>query len=181
MVVYALMEWEIYNAARGMLIFITFLIIMMNLFRYANMDYIMLASIAGINMPYLSISYDIACQWSKNLRDRVSRFPSAMQSAFILSETVRFFVPKFHLSAHGENCQGPFSYNWMKDVGRTDGEGIERSWSMVNVLATMLREMGPGFRHDTFDNHWSALNWRKITGLGTYSLILACRVLRKYR
>lgn len=137
--------------------------------RYANMDYIFLASIMGLILTYLFISYDIACQWSRNLRSRVEAFPPAIQSSF-LSPIVHFFVPKFHLAAHGDKCQGPFSLNWRNNVGRTDGEGIERGWSLVNLLATMLREMGPGFRHDTFDNHWSALNWRKLTGLGKPSI-----------
>ena len=129
------------------------------------MDYIFLASLIGMALTYLTVSYDIACQWSRNLHSRVTNFPSDMQASFLAAK-VKFFVPKFHLPAHGEKCQGPFSLNWWPGVGRTDGEGIERGWSLVNQLATMLREMGPGFRHDTFDNHWSALNWRKLTGLG---------------
>lgn len=129
------------------------------------MDYIFLSSIAGISIRHLNISYDIACQWSKNLSKRVENFPINMQESF-QSTNVQFFVPKFHLPAHGDKCQGPYSLNLRPGVGRTDGEGIERGWSLVNPLATMLREMGPGFRHNTFDNHWSALNWKKITGLG---------------
>lgn len=131
------------------------------------MDYIFLASITGLLVTILSISYDIACQWSRSLRERVSLFPIPMQQAFN-NAIVRFFIPKFHLNAHGDKCQGPYSLNWNKWVGRTDGEGIERGWSLVNLLATMLREMGPGFRHDTFDNHWAALNWAKLTGLGMF-------------
>ena len=132
------------------------------------MDYIFWTTllIAG-SVGWLVVSYDIACQWSRNLHKRVSEYPSDMQTSF-LNALVWFFVPKFHLAAHGEKCQGPYSLNWRKWVGRTDGEGIERGWSLVNQLATMLREMGPGFRHDTFDNHWSALNWKKLTGLGKY-------------
>lgn len=131
------------------------------------MDYIFLASVMGLALTYLSISYDIACQWSKNLSKRVLEFPSHMQSAFLCA-IIRFFVPKFHLTAHGDKCQGAYSLNWHKWSARTDGEGIERGWSLVNLLATMLREMGPGFRHDTFNNHWSALNWRKLVGLGNF-------------
>lgn len=129
------------------------------------MDYIFLSSLIGSNLVNLNISYDIACQWSKNLSKRVNDFPPDMQESFRKAR-VQFFVPKFHLPAHGDKCQGPYSLNLWPGVGRTDGEGIERGWSIVNPLATMLREMGPGFRHDTFDNHWGALNWDKVTGLG---------------
>ena len=120
----------------------------------------------GIALTYLTVLCVIACQWSRNLRRRVSVFPPDMLSAFLVAIIWGFFVPKFHLSAHGEKCQGPFSLNSQPGVGRTDGEGIERRWSLVNQLATTLREMGPGFRHDTFDDHWSVVNWRKLTGLG---------------
>ena len=92
-----------------------------------------------------------------------------MQTTFVTA-IVKYFVPKFHLAAYGEACQGPYLLNWIPGSARTDGEGIERGWSLVNQLATMLREMGPGFRHDTSDNHWSALNWRTLIGLGTYLL-----------
>lgn len=133
------------------------------------MDYIFLSSIIGATISILNFSYDIACQWSRSLCECVALFPLLMQTSF-MSAIMRFFVPKFHLNAHGDKCQGPYLLNWNKYVGRTDGEGIERGWSLVNLLATMLREMGPGFRHDTFDNHWSALNWRKLTGLGMLSM-----------
>lgn len=129
------------------------------------MDYIFLASIMGVTISILSISYDIVCQWSRSLRQRVSLFLTPMQISFFAA-FIRFFIPKFHLNAHGDKCHGPYSLNWNRWVGRTDGEGIERGWSLVNLLATMLREMGPGFRHDTFDNHWSSLNWAKLTGIG---------------
>lgn len=75
------------------------------------MDYIFLASIMGMALTYLSISYDIACQWSKNLSKRVQDFPSDMQSAFLCA-SIRYFVPKFHLTAHGDKCQGTYSLNW---------------------------------------------------------------------
>lgn len=133
------------------------------------MDYIFLASIKGICIKSLNVSYDIACQWSRNLSKRVADFPQDMRDSFD-GAAVQYFVPKFHLPAHGDRCQGPYSLNLRPGVGRTDGEGIERGWSIVNPLATMLREMGPGFRHDTFDNHWAALSWGKITGLGKHNL-----------
>lgn len=125
----------------------------------------------GSKVKHVNISYDIACQWSKNLSKRVSAFPPDMQTSFQEAK-IHYFVPKFHLPAHGEKCQGPYSFNLRPGVGRTDGEGIERGWSIVNPLATMLREMGPGFRHDTFNNHWSALSWGKAIGLGKDFLIL---------
>lgn len=86
------------------------------------------------------------------------------------SMTVRFFVPKFHLKAHIDQCQRNFSFNWSKHVGRTDGEAPERGWSNINRVATSTKEMGPGSRRDTLDDHFGDWNWKKITALGPYCL-----------
>jgi len=40
--------------------------------RYANTDFILFSTLAGIFMTLLMISYDIACQWSRNLKKRVT-------------------------------------------------------------------------------------------------------------
>lgn len=135
--------------------------------RYVNMDYIFLSSLMGIAVACVLISYDIACQWSRNLTKRVKAFPLSMQEAF-LRILLLFAVPKFHLPAHGGKCQSPYALGLIKGAGRVDGEGIERGWSLMNAIATATREMGPGFRHDTMDDHWQSLNWRKIVGLGEY-------------
>ena len=34
--------------------------------RYLNMDYLVLFTLASSSVPVLNMSYDIACQWSKN-------------------------------------------------------------------------------------------------------------------
>ena len=57
----------------------------------------------------------------------------------------------------------------MPGVGRTDGEGIERNWSEINRVANSTKEMGPGARHDTIDDHFGHHNFRKFVGLGKYS------------
>lgn len=113
------------------------------------------------------ISYDIACQWSRNLAKRVRAFPLSMQEVF-LRILILFAVPKFHLPAHGSKCQSPYNLGFIEGAGRVDGEGIERGWSLMNSIATATREMGPGFRHDTMDDHWQSLNWRKIVSLGEH-------------
>ncbi|KAG6848454.1 hypothetical protein H0H93_016828 [Arthromyces matolae] len=68
----------------------------------------------------------------------------------------------FHLPAHVMACQTPFSFNFNRFVGRTDGEGIERGWSHINPVATSTREMGPGHRRDTIDDHFATSLLRKI-------------------
>ncbi|KAG1870962.1 hypothetical protein C8R48DRAFT_569320, partial [Suillus tomentosus] len=49
---------------------------------------------------------------------------------------------------------------------RTDGEAPERGWSNINRVATSTKEMGPGSRRDTLDDHFGDWNWKKVTALG---------------
>jgi len=77
-----------------------------------------------------------------------------------------YFVPKFHLPAHGASCQTDYSFNYAKGVGRTHGETIEQSWAGINPAALFTREMGPAARHLTLDDSWSGWNWKKILGMG---------------
>jgi hypothetical protein len=131
------------------------------------MDYIFYRSILQSALKYFIISYDIACQWSINLQERMF----ALDHEFFLFNgvnQVKFFVPKFHLPAHISPCRSKYSFNYGKGVGRTDGEAPERGWSDTNALAPSTREMGPGSRRDTLDYHFGDHNWQKVTGMGKY-------------
>ena len=113
------------------------------------------------------VSYDIACQWSRNLESRCNSYPqNAISEAEDLELT--YLVPKFHLPAHIPACQARYSFNFEPFVGRTDGEAPERAWADSNGVATSTREMGPGSRRDTLDDHFAYYNWSKITLLGKY-------------
>ncbi|KAF8171891.1 hypothetical protein BJ912DRAFT_1025110 [Pholiota molesta] len=138
--------------------------------RYINMDYLVFSSLRGRSVQRLVLSYDIACQWYKNIWSRMRILPQDLWLDKIVKTTM-FLVPKFHLPAHIAECNLNFSFNLSKHVGRTDGEAPERGWSRTNQLATSTsvcstREMGPGFRRDTLDDHFNDWNWKKITGLG---------------
>lgn len=114
------------------------------------------------------ISYDVACQWRKILRERIEDMPKKFKPFRKVS--FRFAVPKCHLPGHKLPCQPPHSLNLLDGVGWTDGEGIEHGWSGFNGLAASTKEMGPGSRHDTIDDHISHHNWQKNVLLGTLSL-----------
>ncbi|KAF8415032.1 hypothetical protein L210DRAFT_3658007 [Boletus edulis BED1] len=132
--------------------------------KYINMDYLLFSMLRHNSTNILNISYDIACQWSKNLSTRIVDLPSSMQ--FPLSEKrINFLVPKFHLPAHVEKCQTTYSFNFTKGVGRTDGEAPERGWANINPVASSTKEMGPGARRDTLDDHFGHSNWKKVVSL----------------
>lgn len=133
------------------------------------MDFIFLSSIAGITLTSVVISYDIACQWSRNFFTRMVEMPLSLQ----LPETLKlqFRVPKFHLPGHVKKCWAPYSFNFTKGVGRTDGEGVERNWSSLNGVARCVSMMGPGGRVDTLDDFCNYNNWQKTLSLGKFWFI----------
>lgn len=129
------------------------------------MDYFILSTLTDYAPPDLVISYDIACQWHKNFFTRMSRYPEALRLSQP-EQNILYLVPKFHLPAHILKCCDNFSFNFSAKVGRTDGEAPERGWAATNALAASTKEMGPGARRDTLDDHFGDYNWRKIIILG---------------
>jgi hypothetical protein len=131
------------------------------------MDYLILSALLVIFLPWIIITYDIGCQWSKNMWKRMEDFPEAMK----LNPDTRVDVgiPSWHINAHGKNCRDNFSLGYLAGAGRTCGEEVETSWSHTNALAPSVREMGPAARHDTLNDHWSGWNFHKIVGFRMYS------------
>ncbi|EMD32481.1 hypothetical protein CERSUDRAFT_58620 [Gelatoporia subvermispora B] len=132
--------------------------------RYVNMDYLFNSSLKHHAMPTIVSSYDIVCQWTRNLFTRFAKYGWTLMSggnpiAF------RFLIPKFHLPAHQESCHTQYSFNLTPSVGRTDAEAPERGWAFLDPLASSTREMGPGSRRDTLDDAYGDYNWQKICRL----------------
>ncbi|KAJ7018432.1 hypothetical protein C8F04DRAFT_1277733 [Mycena alexandri] len=113
--------------------------------RYINMDYIFFIGLAGSKISELFVSYDIACQWHKNIWERMKTFDH-------------------------EACNILFSFHLTRFVGMTDGEAPERGWAMLNPLASSTAEMGPGMRRNTINHAFNDMNHKKILGLGKLML-----------
>ncbi|KAF8137969.1 hypothetical protein K438DRAFT_1638774, partial [Mycena galopus ATCC 62051] len=132
--------------------------------RYCNMDYLWFSSIIGLTLLSIIASYDIACQWFRRFWERMALLPDEMQLRTGIK--VQFKVPKFHLPPHIKKCHAPFSFNFTKWAARTDGEGVERNWSWLNMIARSVSVMGPGSREDTIDDFCGYGNWRKTVAIG---------------
>ena len=135
--------------------------------RYLNTDYAVASTLANdikAGITDVVITYDIGCQWGKNLSQRLSDYSSA-PPIDIKSVNLRFAVPKFHIITHGASCQATFNLAYMDGVAMTHGEGVETIWASSTSLAIWSRENGPGARHLTLDDHWNGWNWRKYVGL----------------
>lgn len=129
------------------------------------MDYIFWSTLCGYDGPTVTVSYDIVCQWHINLLKRLADLPEDIRVK-IDKFIIKFVIPKFHISAHGDKCQSIFSLNLRRRMARTDGENIERGWAYMNPASLSTREMGPGARRDTLDCQWSGWNWRLLVRLG---------------
>ena len=132
--------------------------------RYANVDYVVARSTAHNSGPKLIASYDIMCQWGKNLQTRLDAFP-VTGSQELDERIVARVVPKFHLAAHHSECRANFSLNFEPGAGRKDMEGPERTWFGLQGGGS-TKDQGPGFWSDTMDDKFSHWNWTKLVSLG---------------
>ncbi|KAJ6568311.1 hypothetical protein DFH09DRAFT_918130 [Mycena vulgaris] len=130
--------------------------------QYANMDYIFLSAIAGVAVLCLAISYDIACQWKVNLPARARKIAETTPIMTNLDDfEIQFALPIWHAVAHEVSCQTENSLSFAVGVGRTDGEGIERTWAVLNPVGFATKEMGDGARHDAIENKIDHVNFEK--------------------
>lgn len=121
----------------------------------------------GILILYLTLSYDICCQWSRNLKHRVNQLLDSMQvvSKAILRR-VKYVIPKFHLHNHSLKCHLSFNLNFLRFSVQSDLEDPECWWAHINPISMSTREMTTGSHIDLINDHAASWNWRKITGFG---------------
>ncbi|KAJ7803737.1 hypothetical protein B0H14DRAFT_3487098 [Mycena olivaceomarginata] len=134
--------------------------------KYGNMDYIVASAWQHVhNLLFFLLSYDIMCQWSKNLKERLLNLPPALRF-HLVQYFVKFVIPKLHILSHLKKCQDFFSLLYTLGAAQADMEGIERIWSSSGLMGVSTREMGPGSRQDTLDDFWHFWNWNKVVGMG---------------
>ncbi|CDO74326.1 hypothetical protein BN946_scf184348.g1 [Trametes cinnabarina] len=133
--------------------------------RYRNIDYVLASSLRGCTVKKIKDSFDIACEWSKGFFLRAKDLPEELRIGIPPEEWV-FVVPKFHVAAHKEMCQANYSSNYTPEVGRWDGEQVERLWSQMNAAGPSTKEMTPGARWEALDDFCNFNNWRKTTQFG---------------
>ncbi|KAG6914020.1 hypothetical protein DXG01_002895, partial [Tephrocybe rancida] len=131
--------------------------------RYPSMDYVVAQALRFFKLLAILISYDIACQWFKNLFKCEAEWPPLLR--LDLGVQVIPTIPKLHEPAHKE-IHNELSLNHVVGAGLTDGECIERTWAGHNTLGNSTKTMGPGARHNTLDNHFGFWNWLKYNSMG---------------
>ena len=134
------------------------------------MDYALLSTLSQARdvLPReMTLSYDIACQYSKNFEKRHASYNNVPELQCDLSHVrLDFVVPSMHLQGHDESCWIPFGFKYLDGSGRTSGEMIEQGWSTLNHAAGSSKCMTSGSRSDTLDDHLGMHNWEKIINMG---------------
>ncbi|KAF9023539.1 hypothetical protein BDZ89DRAFT_955587, partial [Hymenopellis radicata] len=129
--------------------------------RFCNVDPPVAASLKADEMLDFIISYDIACNYEVHFWERLARLPEPWRTHLDPCRVV-FCVPKFHLWVHKAACHALYSFNYLTGAGRTDGEVIERNWSVSNCAAGQSKMMGPGAHQDILEDIFSAHNFRRL-------------------
>ncbi|KAL0568500.1 hypothetical protein V5O48_013480 [Marasmius crinis-equi] len=123
------------------------------------------------------LSYDINCRYSKRFFIRLDEDLPEEVKCHPRKENWQFVIPKLHIQGHGWPCQEVYSFYLLPGAGETDGEGIERQWADLGGVAGATKEMAPGGRRDTIDDHLGDWSHRKVIALGE----LLCTRRRKAR
>ena len=132
--------------------------------RQMNIDYAVCQSLLSMaHNPRVISIYDVACQWSRNFKQRVknSRYLDILAGLQIVPA-----VGKWHLGAHVAECFPKFSLNFIQGIGQVDGEILETLWSITNKVAGTTRAMGKSHRSEVLDDNMYDSNWKKWVGIG---------------
>ncbi|KAJ3503690.1 hypothetical protein NLJ89_g8322 [Agrocybe chaxingu] len=117
--------------------------------RYANMDYTFSSAISTSDLLLVIISYDIACQWFKNLAKRICiSWPDEIKPKAQLK--MRPQIPKLHEPGHERARHEQFSCNYCLGLGMTDCECLSESGSHLDMI----------------NEHCDFWNWLKYIGIG---------------
>ncbi len=139
--------------------------------RYSYVDFAHLSGLQRWMQILLHISaYDINCQYRINFAMRMKKFREKFAGLSTIKHTefppTLIGIGKFHLPAHIPSCRFKHSFNYLPGVGMTDGEALERIWSILNALAARAKEMTSGHRHDFLNDMYNDMNIRRLCGLG---------------
>jgi hypothetical protein len=130
-----------------------------------NMDY-SLSQALSFNMsgiPTALILYDIMCQYSVHLSDRMAwnkylGIPDNM--------SLKKGIGLFHIHGHQDSCYPQFSPTYIQGVGQVDGEILETLWAPLNQVSGSTRSMTTAHWQEILDDHMNDSNWKKQVNAG---------------
>lgn len=133
-------------------------------FSQMNMDYsfCQAVNLTAQDIPTVLLLYDIACQYTVRLRERINRSPiiSLPQSLEVVAG-----VGVWHVHGHVKECFARFYPGFIPHTGYVDGEILETLWSHLNLISGSTRGMAASHRREVLDDHMSDSNWKKLIGI----------------
>jgi hypothetical protein len=76
-----------------------------------------------------------------------------------------FFIPIFHVQAHGGNCLRLYHPRRAPDLGLVDGECCERAFAYMGKFSYTTRNMSPQNRRDQLESSLLFLRERSLQGI----------------
>src|SRR5277367_2649965 len=134
-----------------------------------NMDYAFneaLKYTTNEDTPGVILAYDINCQYSINLRRRLTEGP------FLDNREDLPILPAiglFHVHGHQEQCYARYAPTFVCGMGKGDGEILETNWSVLNGISSMTRTMTLAHRSKVMDAHIGDNNWKKMINMGAFA------------
>ncbi|KAF8995888.1 hypothetical protein BDZ89DRAFT_971449 [Hymenopellis radicata] len=127
--------------------------------RYKNTDYVLYTVLARMGLKQVALTYDIACQYKKNFFARIAALPEKLCALDI--PALSWGLPVWHDNVHDPYCEAAESVKYMVGAGKTDGEGPECVWAVLNPMSYMTKEEHPGARHDDLEDKLNLHNFQK--------------------
>jgi hypothetical protein len=109
------------------------------------------------------ISYDIMCQWSVHMKERVIGSPYLKLPDDL---ELRFAIGLFHIHGHQDTCLARYSPSFIEGGRQIDGETIETLWAPLNEISRSTRGMSTSHRREVIDDHMNDSNWKKLVDTG---------------
>ncbi|KAJ7493142.1 hypothetical protein B0H11DRAFT_1911569 [Mycena galericulata] len=78
--------------------------------------------------------------------------------------TYQCALPVWHAASHNEDCKENNSLSFKPGVGKSDGEGVERVWSVLNPASYQTKDAGRGQRVDVLEDKIDSHNFQKNIG-----------------
>ena len=115
------------------------------------------------------LSYDLACKFWPWIR---KHHPE-------VEDRLRMTVNAFHTYAHQFQCQIQWGPLFAKGVGRTDGEGVERFWSVSAHLVKLCQLLGKLKRHQLIHAHNVHIADERRRDIGRFLEARYTRIMRE--
>jgi len=129
------------------------------------MDYLIFKAL-NFNMDGIEaalICYDVMCQWSVHMKDRVAGSSHLKISSGL---ELRLGIGLFHIHGHQDTYLARYLPSFIEGGQQIDGKTIETLWALLNKISRSTRGMSTSYRREVIDDHMNNSNWKKLVDLG---------------